>query len=193
MDISLLLRVVWQPALVFKEFKNIVRIEPFLLVGSIVLISSANATQLKLLKENPVLVIAGLIQTLVLSFLLPSIGTAIAFLLTALFKQKINYLRLYSAFVLCELPYYLEGLLIKGIGLPFLGLGSLVAAIRPQHPFIFGILALFTPFFLWMIFLWWSAINQLIELPQKQRIVIASSLILFNVLLSGLWSQLQQT
>jgi hypothetical protein len=78
------------------------------------------------------------------------------------------------------------------LGYTGIGLGSLVPLeSRLAHPFWFGIYGNIEPFFIWTAFLWWLAVKQLLNLPRNQHALLVSSLIIFNLTLSGvsrLWT-----
>ena len=64
MDFTILYRVIWKPSEVFNQFKSKLRIEPFILVAVISIISGINAYlgPYKELNKQPLLFLLGVVK-----------------------------------------------------------------------------------------------------------------------------------
>ena len=197
MDFSILYHVFWRPREVFKQFVGKTRLEPFILVTVIVVLSGINA-YVGLFEEiikHPVLQIVGLVQSLLFLLLSPTVDATIIFLIVRfVLKKQSGFVSLVSAFILCGLPNYIETFLIVAFGYPAIGLDSFISLILSHEntqPFLLGMIGTITPFFIWVIILWRAAISQIFNLQRRQNVLLVCSLVLINMLLDGFWSQLK--
>jgi hypothetical protein len=69
----------------------------------------------------------------------------------------------------------------------YVGLGGLFSPLRETHPFLFGIVATVTPFFIWVVFLWHTALNQIFEISKQKKAFLLSELIILSLLSGGFW------
>lgn len=196
MDFTILYRVIWKPSEVFNQFKSKLRIEPFILVAVISIISGINAYlgPYKEVNSQPLLFVLGVVEGFFI-LLLPSVTDAVIIFLIAflIFKERTSFLMLVSAFALCELPYYFERILVMAFNYPSIGLGSLITVFGDIQPFVFGMVATITPFFVWNLILWWAAIKEILNFKLRQNILLVGSLVLTSMLLNGLWYQVKCT
>ena len=194
MDFTILYRVLWKPSAVFKRFAGKLRTEPFVLIAVIAIISGINAYvgRFQEVLDHPVWFPVGLIQSSLILLLPPTIDAVVVFLLVLLLmKVRTKFLVLVSAFVLCEMPYFLERLLAMVFGYPSIGLGSLITILGDIQPFLFGMLATITPFFVWNVILSWVAIIEIFNFQRRQNILLVGSLVLTGMLLNGVWFQVK--
>ena len=165
MDFSILYRVVWKPSAVFKQFKDKPRLEPYILVGVLVLLQGLKPYwgHFDAITAAPSAFAMNLLFGFLFFVLFP-IMDAVVVVLTAsiLGGAKPRFLSFLSAFILCALPYYIEAMLALFFGYTPRGLGSLFPSLESSFPFAFGMVATVTPFFLWTIALWWFAVKQLL-------------------------------
>jgi hypothetical protein len=192
MDFTILYRVLFKPNDVFKEFKERTRPEPFIFIGALVILSVVNAyrNDFQNIIEHPSLIPIGLLQGLFFSLLFPGIEALIVLLIARLlFKAKASFLSLVSAFILCSLPQYISSWLTMLFGYPaiYVGLGGLFTSLRETHPFLFGMVASITPFFIWVVFLWRAALKQIVTPSKQQTTALLSVLIIQGLTIGGLW------
>lgn len=195
MDFSILYRVVWMPSRVFKQFLGKIRLEPFIIIGVIVIISIINAYigRFGEITKHPFLLIAALTQSCLFTLLLPLMYAFLTILIVRYFfkKDTIGFLAMLSLFILCNLPYYIEFILLTFTPYPSISLGSIITIFGNAKPFIFGMFAAVTPFFLWAVILWVFAFRQIFNLKIWQRIILIATLIFTNMILGGLLSTLK--
>lgn len=191
MDFRILYRVIFRPNTVFREFLDKQRLEPLIFVGMLSIIANlaAYASHFEDIINKPWLIIIGLLQGALVLLAFPVLS-AILVLLAAHFvlKTKIGFITLLSVFILGELPYYIETVLIVLAGYSPISLGSLLGSFGDRPPLLFGFLLTITPFFVWTVVLWSMAITQLFKLPHRQAITLVGTLVLLNILAGGMWN-----
>jgi hypothetical protein len=111
MDFRILYRFIFKPSTVFREFLAKQRLEPLIFVGMLSIIGclAAYVSHPKTLINRPWLIILGLLQSASALLVFPVLSTILVFLATRyVLRTKIAFITLLSAFVLCELPYYMR-------------------------------------------------------------------------------------
>jgi hypothetical protein len=195
MDFSILYRVIWMPNAVFKQFVSKFRLEPFIMIGVIGVISVINAYlgRIDEVVRHPFLLFAGVIQACLFALLFPIVDATIIILIARFVfkKEEVNFISLVSILILCNLPYYIEVMLTVFLAYPSIGLGTLITLFGDINLFILGMFTVITPFFIWVVILWTAAMRQIFSLQYWQRILLVSTLILTSMLLGGLWSILK--
>lgn len=191
MDFTILYRFIWQPRKVFQQFVDKTRLEPFVFVVAYAILSYL--WYFWGLLKTPHLFLLSLFQGLFTSLIFPVVNAIIAFLMVRFWLGKtISFLSVVSVAILCGVPYFIEGLLMAGFGYhPSTGLSSIIPILGIKQPFLVGALVLVTPFFVWIVFLWWVAVNQLFNLQRRQSILFISGLVLMDLLISGAWRQIK--
>jgi hypothetical protein len=191
MDFTILYRVLWKPRDVAKQFIGKIRIEPFIFAIAWTVLSYL--WYFTDLIKTPLLLIVRMLQGLSVLLIFPAINAAIAFLIIRfIFKIRFNFIQLFSLFILCGLPYYIEGLLIAIFHYnPSTGAGSLIQHFGDIHPFLFGMISMITPFFIWIVFLWRGALYHI--LSERQAKVVLGTLFVVDLIVSGLWRYLKTT
>lgn len=192
MDFTIIYRVLWKPSEVFSGFKGQIRKEPLILLCLVPILSLINTykSDVQQLQNQPALLLIVPLQVY-LSVLLSPLIEALIILLIARFAMNIkaSFLSLVSVFILCWLPFHLLSWIPVLFGEPgvYIGLGRLFMNIRDTHPFIFGMLASITPFFVWIAILWSIALRQILPVTERQNLILLGSLILFGLTRGGLW------
>lgn len=191
MDLTVLFRVVWQPKKVFHQFVGKTRVEPFIFV--VLYVVGSYLWYKKDLIRQPVLFLINLLDGFSVALLFPVLNATLSYLLVRYcLKHNVRYMALVSVFILCALPYFIEGLLTAGFGYRHTaGVGYLVELVGLRQPFLVGMATMISPFFVWIVFLWWIALNQLINLQRRQGGLLIGSLIVVNLLISGAWRQIK--
>lgn len=192
MDLTILYRVLWKPNEVFKEIIGKFRVEPFIFICAAVAIPliAAYKSDYRQLIEQPDLILIGLFRGFFIALLFPGLNAIIIFAIAkTAFDSKASFWPLLSAFILCGLPFYISTWLKMFFGYPaiYVGLGALSPSLAQTHPFLFGILASITPFFIWVVILWRSALTRLLATSKRQTAVLLSVLILLGLTVGGLW------
>ncbi len=191
MDLTILYRFLWQPRNVFQQFVDKTRLEPFIFVVAYAILSYL--WYFWELLKTPHLFLLSLFQGLLTSLIFPIVNAVIAFLMVRLwFGKTVNFLSIVSVSILCGLPYFIEGLLMAGFGYhPSTGLSFIIPILGIKQPFLVGAIVMVTPFFLWIVFLWSIAINQLFNLQRWQSRLFVIGLVLMDLLISGVWRQIK--
>jgi hypothetical protein len=188
MDYSILYRVIWKPGEVFKQFKDKPRLEPYIFIGAIVILQCLKpyVGHVEEMTKAPFTLLMNLLVGFLFFLLFPIVSAIVVTLAaTLLGNERPPYFPLLSAFILCALPYYIEAILVLTVGYTPVGLGSLFHSLKSISPFAFGMLATITPFFVWIIVLWWFAVKQLLSLQASKKALIVVSLALVNIILGG--------
>jgi hypothetical protein len=191
MDFSILYRVLWQPSKVAKQFDGKIRIEPFIFVLAYAVLSYL--WYFTDLIKTPFFLIVRILEGLSVALLFPALNTIVAFLfIRFIFQVRLNIIQLFSLFIVCGIPYYVEGLLIAIFGYkPMTGAGTLFQHSANTSPFIFGMISMITPFIIWILLLCRSAVNHILNGQERQANLIIASLFVFDMLVSGLWRYLK--
>src|SRR5512147_3009549 len=115
MDFSILYRVLWQPRKVATQFDGNIRFEPFIFVLAYAVLSYL--WYFTDLIKTPFLLIVRILDGLPVILLLPALHTIVAFLVIRyIFHVRFKFIQLFSLFIVCGMPYYIEGLLIAFFG-----------------------------------------------------------------------------
>jgi Yip1 domain len=171
MDFTILYRVILKPYDTFKEFKERMRPEPFIIITLFVVLSTIGAYRHDVLHTNEQLSLK--LSRMLLSLFFIFIFTVIYSLIILqsaklLFKVRVRFPVLLSALMLCNLPKYL-------LSLPMIYLESIARYIS-----LLG--------FIWVVFLWYAALSQLFPVSKGQTIALLAVLVLTSMVVSGLWS-----
>lgn len=191
MDFTILYRVLWKPGEVFKKFVDKTRPEPFIFIALIVplnlLVIHRNDFQQFVMQ--PLLVASILLKGFYSSLKWPFLnGLIVYFFVKLIAKYKVHVLPLASAFIVCLLPHYILKFTAEILGYSgnVLTAGSLFPSLKEAQPFPYSFLATINPSFIWVIFLWHAALNQLLNIPKIQRAILLIILILFPFVFSFL-------
>jgi len=190
MNFSMLYRVLWKPREVFKEVESRRQLAPFIFIGVVIFLSVMNAywNYFDDYNKQPLLLLLVLMQISVGVMFTPTVNATVIYLIVLpARKVQISFTVLLGIFILCGIPYYLEEAIIF-FGYRPIGLGSLFLFLESTQPFLFGMIATLTLFFVWMIYLWWVAFDQLLSLKRWQNTLLVCSLVLIHMLIDGgLW------
>ncbi len=192
MDFTIFYGVLWKPGDVFRKFVGKTPPEPFIFIAVIAPLGLlyTNRYDLQQLLNQPSLIATGLLKKLFFSLLWPFLEGILAYLyVRGVANYKVQILPLTSAFILCSLPHYISKLFVAISGYPayLFGAGGLFHSLRDTHPFLFSFIAAFDPFFVWIIILWYAALNQLLSISKNQKTILLVIMILFPFASGLLW------
>ena len=193
MNVSIVWRVIYDPRRTFEEFIRSPHVEalipPLVLAVTATVQGGLEASQ----RGSPSSI--GLLVGSLYAFVFVAVAFLIAPLINTLYMLTLQrwisntrppFASLFTAFVLCELPTYLQRLL-SGISNIFnFGPGNVVRPLIGTHPFVYEMIATITPFFLWTIILWWVAVTVLLRAGTYQRIFAVGSLALLDMIFEAL-------
>jgi hypothetical protein len=191
MDLRILYRVILRPTMVFKDFSDKTRFEPLIFIGMLSIIASviAYVNHLEDVIKEPWLFLIGLFQGVLLLLLFPLLSTILVLLAArSVLRTTVGFITLLNIFILAELPYYIETLLIVFAGYSPISIGSLLGSFGDTPPLLSGFLLSITPFFVWIVVLWWIAVTNLLKLTHRQTITLVGALVLLNILAGGIWN-----
>lgn len=194
MNLTILYRVLWKPASVFREFREETRKEPFIFIGILIAINTIGAARNDFSQiTNPAMLLAGILHAAFRSLLFPGFSALIVQLAARhLFEAKAKYLQIMSALILCSLPFYISSWLSSVIGISrnSFGLGSMIPSMQETHPLVFGFVASINPFSIWAFVLMYIAQKEIFGLSRRQSATLLLVLIVSGIILNGLWLML---
>jgi hypothetical protein len=184
MDPALIHRVLYAPGPTFQAFAQRPRYEAFAPVLIFSLVSAVRA-YVGMLGEGATgagVAVIGLVFVFMYSVIgmvaPPLMNATLVHILRWRVATEISFSSLFTAFVLCSLPLYL-GLLLSSFSDRLLfGLGSLFPFVGESHSLLVRLLATITPYMLWTICLWWSAVTVLLNLRSYQRLLVVVAFVL---------------
>jgi uncharacterized BrkB/YihY/UPF0761 family membrane protein len=195
-DISLLVRVMYQPSRTFGVFlrgPNFEALLPVLAIAVLAAISSYLESPQREVAGGFGLVVgllAAVVYIMVLMVLQPALNAMWVFVLRRYVGRSpnIGFSVLFTAFILCALPMYV-GFLLEFVSrtLHFRFVDA-YHSLGDTHPFLYGVLATFTPYFAWTAVLWWIAVDVLLQPRALERRILVASLVLLDSAIGGVLS-----
>lgn len=178
-DPSILYRILYDPRGTLREFTQRPRYEVVLPVIGIALLNSTRAYLGMPHNDSTevVMTVLGLAIVavyIVFELLLPPLANAVCAhaLRARLGSTGVGFRSVSTAFVLCALPLYLGIVLSSFSPVFWFSLGTPFRFLANTHPSLFFILGTITPYFLWMMFLWWIAVDVVLRQRHAQRLLL---------------------
>jgi len=188
MDFSILFRVIWSPSDVFKQFKEKLRLEPYIFIGILAIFQGLMPYLGRFgeISQSGFAVTMNVLVGYLFFLAFPIVNVLVVTLaITFLGGERPSFFSILSALILCHLPYYIEAILALTLGYSPIGLGSLFPSIEHVSPFAFGMIGTISLSFGLCMALWWFAINQLLSLSEKKKLFVVAILAFANIFLGG--------